>query len=73
MKIFRDANGFSIQGKTQYVRVEIVVIDGVRHAAIYESNERYPTYIQPYNDRDLYRIAYKIASMNARYEYHPHG
>ena len=75
MLIFRDINGFSIQGKYQYVRVEIVTMDGTRWAAIYESKESpcYPTYIQPFNDSELYHFAYKFASMCARYEFHPHG
>jgi len=73
MLMFRDVDGFSLQGKTCYVRVKFVVIDGARHAAIYESGEPYPTYIQPLNDSDLYRVAYRYASMCARYEYHPHG
>lgn len=75
MKMFRNVNGFSLRGKYQHVRVEFVIIDGARHAAIYESKESpiYPTYIQPLHDSDLYRVAYKFASMCARYEFHPHG
>ena len=73
MKIFRDVNGFSIQGKACYVRVEMVIIDGVRHAKILEGNDPWPTYIQPSRDCDLYRVAYRVASQSARYEFHPHG
>lgn len=73
MEMFRDFNGFSLRGKTQHVRVEFVVIDGERYAKILEGNDPWPNYIQPLHDRDLYRVAYKFASMCARYEFHPHG
>lgn len=76
MEMFRDFNGgFSLRGKYQLVHVTFVVIDGVRHAAIYEERESpdCPTYIQPLHDADLYRVAYKFASMCARFEFHPHG
>ena len=73
MKMFRDVNGFSLMGKTSNVYVKFVVIDGARHAAIYENDDPYPTYIQPLHDEELYRVAYRYASMCARYEFHPHG
>lgn len=73
MKMFRDVNGFSLMGKSSNVYVKFVVIDGVRQAAIYENNDPYPTCIQPLHDEDLYRVAYRYASMCARYEFHPYG
>lgn len=75
MKIYRNSNGFTLAGKYQVVRVEIENAEDGRWALVYESKESpiYPTWIQPFNDTDLYRVAYKYASRAARYEFHPRG
>lgn len=72
MEMYRDFNGFSLRDR-HYVRVRFTVIDGARHAAIYEDDDPFPTLIQPLHDSDLYQVAYKVASQSARYEFHPHG
>lgn len=72
MEMYRDFNGFSLRDR-HYVRVRFTVVDDVRMAAIYEDDDQFATFIEPLCDSDLYRIAYKIASQSARFEFHPHG
>ena len=74
MKVQRIYNGFIVEGKYQTVRVEMVVFEGKRQAAIYESKDNpiHPVYIEPLHDNDLFRMAYRIASMSARFELHSH-